>query len=384
MNKQKLPRRILLCLFVSALSVWGLAVLLQSAASGKMPLYDFIQYWSASSIFFKHGNPYDAAELLALQHTVGLHGSTPIMMWNPPWTLLITMPFGLLPYGTARALWLLLSLVLILWSADWLWSFFSGPKSHRWLSWLGALLFFPDGTAIYLGQISPFMLFGVTGFLWSLQKKRYLLAGAAAFLIAVKPHVLFAFWIVLILWIWKERLWRILTGLSAALFLGLLAVSLYHWPILAQYVAALKLNSGPLIWQTPTWGVALQMLFPGATHCVRFLPSSLGSCIAIWLFFRWSKAFNWRRHLVPILLLSIITGSFTWMFDWVVLLPLIVLLFKWFQAEPARMVWLPLAFLAIEGVLLFQPALAYSNFYSIWMPPALGFLYMAGRRYAPS
>ncbi len=35
------------------------------------------------------------------------------MMWNPPWTLAATMPFGMIPYVSARLLWLATHLAII-------------------------------------------------------------------------------------------------------------------------------------------------------------------------------------------------------------------------------------------------------------------------------
>jgi hypothetical protein len=61
-------------------------------------------------------------------------------------------------------------------------------------------------------------------------------------------------------------------------------------------------------------------------------------------------------------------------------LPVPLMLFVWFQSEPLRLWWIPAGFIAIEAILLHQPALAYSNFYSIWLPSALALLYWAGER----
>lgn len=377
-------RRLLLWVAIATILLWYLAQIRSAAASGRIPLYDFIEYWSAVRILLRGGNPYDPNAMLAVQHTVGWTDSQPIMMWNPPWTLVLAVPFALLPFWTARCIWFVVCLLLLFWSADWLWRHYGGSASSRWLAWLATAVFIPVGTALYLGQITPFILAGVAGFLRAVVRKRWLLAGTLTLLVSVKPHLPYLFWVFLLLWVWRERRWKVLLGAGAALGVSLILVCLFSNHVLVQYLAALRAGPGPRIWQTPTWGVALLMLFPGTGQWLRFVPMVLGVCLAAWLWLRWRGRFAWAQHLPVVLLLSVVTSSFTWMFDWVVLLPAVLLVFVWFQAEPRRLWWLPAGFLCIELALIFQPGIEHSNFYSIWLPPALWLLFAAGKGYGPA
>jgi hypothetical protein len=345
---------------------------------GKIPLNDFIEYWSASHAFIEGRNLYDPEVLLEIQRVAGWKDPYPLMMWNPPWTLPLLLPFSLLSYGTARGLWCLLSLMVVFTIADWFWRRCGGNGSHRWLSWLAVLLFIPVGTALFRGQISPLLLAGLWGFLWALEKKWLGTAGAFLLLIAVKPHVLYVFWIFLFLWILRERVWPVLWGgLAAFAFSSLFAV-LFNPSIFGEFWRSIRSSSGPMIWQTPTWGIALRMLFPWLSKWVRFLPSFIGLGAAWYLWRVWRQNFDWKRHLPTIILLSITTNSFTWTFDWIVLLPIVIIILIWFEANPGRGWWLLAGLTSIIIALIIQPFIVTNYFYNIWLPPALWLLYFAG------
>ncbi len=347
---------------------------------GLIPLNDFEEYWAASRIFLSGGNPYEASEMLAEQRALGWTQQKPLMMWNPPWTLPLLAPFSLLPFWTARALWFYISAGLVLVIADWFWRQYGGRRSLRWTSWIATLCFIPAGTSLFLGQITPFVLAGAAAFLWCVHKNRPFCAGIATLAIAIKPHLLYLFWIFLLFWIIRERHWRILGGACAAFAASSLIALLVDPVVFVDCFKALVSSSGPEVWQTPTWGIALHMIFPTAGDWLRYLPSALGVVAAFGIWGRWHDGFDWLHRFPIISLLSVVTSSFTWMFDWVVLLPVAVLMLCWFQARPARLWWLPAGLLAIQPLLVLTPGIGKTNFYTIWMPPALGLLYWAGRR----
>ncbi len=352
----------------------------QLSNEGKIPLNDFEEYWAACRILLAGGNPYDPSQILELQRNLGSTALKPLMMWNPPWTLPFLLPFCALPFWTGRFLWFLFNLALILLVADWFWIRFGGPSARRWISWLAAIFFIPVGTSLFLGQISALVLAGTAGFLWGVERRRDFWAGSATLAIAIKPHLLYLFWIFLALWIIKEKRGRVLLGaLTAVVVFSLIVISI-NPAIFHNYMAALNSSSGPEVWQTPTWGVALLMLFPDAGEWLRYLPSAAGIIIACALWRSWSHNFNWVFYLPTISLLSVTTSSFSWMFDWVVLLPVVVLLLYWFQASPARLWWLITGLVAVQPLLVISPGITKTNFYTIWMPPALWFLYWAGYR----
>ncbi|NDC36940.1 MAG: hypothetical protein EBZ48_02685 [Proteobacteria bacterium] len=73
---------------------------------------DFLQYWTAFQLVQQGQNPYDPQLMLALQKSLGLTAELPVMMWNPPWLLLLLSPVLHLELSTALAAWRIISLLL--------------------------------------------------------------------------------------------------------------------------------------------------------------------------------------------------------------------------------------------------------------------------------
>ncbi len=371
-------RRVVLWTLIALLVVWHIGGLRKMRDEGRIPLYDFVEYWAACRIFIVGGNPYNPSEVLRIQRGLGWTGGMPIMMWNPPWTIPLMLPFSSLPYWTGRCLWFLFSLGSMVAVADWFWRWYGGPIGRRWVSWIAVLFFIPAGIALYFGQISPLVLAGIAGFLWALSRKRLVTAGAFLLLVSAKPQLLYLFWLFLMLWVIGERLWPILYGALAAAVASALFLAAINPDSFRDYFQAIYSSSGPVIWQTPTWGVALLMLFPRVGELMRFLPSLLGIATACWLWRSWRHTFDWADRLPTIILLSITTSSFTWIFDWIVLIPIVVLILVWFQADPARFWWLLLGLIAIMACLAIQQSVPRNNFYTLWLPPTLWLLYWVG------
>src|SRR6266851_3029337 len=150
-----------------------------------MPPDDFVEYWAAGRLNAQGENPYDGAELLPLEKEAGRETfpvdssghEVAVMMWNPPWTLPVVMPIGLLDARVGQLLWLLLNLGVIVFCADWAWRYYQGPATYRWLAWALALTFIPTFMVLRAGQIGPLILLGIVGFLHFERKERYFLAG---------------------------------------------------------------------------------------------------------------------------------------------------------------------------------------------------------------
>jgi hypothetical protein len=372
------PKRILLWAIIFALMMWQAAELRKMIETHLIPLNDFMAYWGACRIFISGGNPYDAMQMLGVQRSIGWAELSPGMMWNPPWTFPLLLPLYFVPYWMGREICLILGLELVLLAADWYWRHSGGLESCRWMSWLGALLFFPIGMALFLGQISTLVLIGSVGFLWAQHNKHFFTAGVFTLLIAIKPHLLYLFWIFLILWIIKEKRWRVLGGMLGSLSLFSLMALLLNHTVFLDYYNAVRSPLGPTIWITPTWGVALLMLFPSAGGWIRFIPSVLGMAVAVRQWFSWRHAFEWEKHWPVIALLSVTTSSFAWTFDWVVLLPVVILILGRFQAHPMRN-WFLLFAYAVTQVLLIPLSNSGRDYFStIWLPPALWLLYWIG------
>jgi hypothetical protein len=372
-------KKALYYVFALILLTWHLNSLRQMRDAGVLPLNDFIEYWSACTSFFEGGNPYNPKELLEIQRRVGWKEAQPQMMWNPPWTLPLLLPFAFLSYWTDRALFYLFSLLSVLLISDWFWLNYSGSRKWRFLSWLAVFLFVPAGKALYLGQISPLLLIGLWGFIWALRNRRETAAGAFLILLGIKPHVLYLFWVIILFWLIKERRWKIFWG-GISSFAGLCLLVLIANPmIFSQYYHSLTSPFGPVIWQTPTWGAALLILFPDS-FWLQYVPSIIGLGVACIFWRRWRQNFAWDRHFPTLILLCVTSSSFTWTFDWIIFLPIITLILIRIEANPVHGWWMLAGLLAILGLAVFQAIVSHNYFHSIWLPPALWLVYWVGTR----
>ena len=104
-----------------------------------LPPDDFVEYWAAGRLNALGQNPFEGSLLLPLEREAGRDTDEPVMMWNPPWTLSLAMPVGLLPARIAQLLWLAVSLLLVVACADRLWLVYEGPAGGLPNSWRPAL-----------------------------------------------------------------------------------------------------------------------------------------------------------------------------------------------------------------------------------------------------
>jgi hypothetical protein len=337
---------------------------------------DLLGYWSAARIFLDGGNPYDAVTVMDLQRQVGRNDPLPLIMWSPPWLFACIFPLAFMPLWLARLAWFLSHLLLLILSADWLWRYARGAASGRVAAWVLAVSFVPAVITLNLGQVSVLLLAGMCLFLAALRHKRDFLAGAATFLIALKPQVLFLFWVVLLLWIVQNRRWKVLAGA----FLGLVVPSLFSLllnpSIYSNYLHALDSEYGPLRWKTATLATLLRIMFPSAGAWLQFLPALTGLLLVIWLWWRRRQDFDWEAHLIPIALLSTVTAAYSWTFDWVVLLPAAIAIFGAFEQDPRR-------HFACLAALFLSQALVVLTLHNIarypatfWFPAAVSIVYM--------
>jgi hypothetical protein len=101
-------------------------------------------------------------------------------MWNPPWTLSFTAPFGPFTYTTGQFIWLLFHVSLILLSVRQLWCIYGGAGASSRVPLLLAVAYVPTVFVLIIGQISPLVLAGLTGFLYFQQRKNFFAAGGSA------------------------------------------------------------------------------------------------------------------------------------------------------------------------------------------------------------
>ena len=345
---------------------------------------DFIEYWSASRLFVSGGNPYSPAELMVLQQRIGWDGTAPLVMWNPPWTLLFTVPFGLLDFTAGQFLWLLVHVVLILFSAQQLWRMYGKTEPPSSLPWVLALTFVPTLFVLVIGQITPLILAGLTLLLDSERKQNRWTLGAALVLLSMKPQLLYLFWIVFALWIWEERQWRVI---SVAALIGVVAVLiplLFNPNIYAQY---LSLYEAPDIWKPSDWPVpTLRNVIKVFLHVdqtwIQWAPTIVAGAWVVYYWHGHKHHWTWLERLPLIVLVSVTSSVFVWTYDLIVVLPAIVEGAVWIRNRPApwHQSWAARAYLVINvSHLLLRYWLAEDLWY-FWLGPALLATYLVFQR----
>jgi hypothetical protein len=354
-----------------------------------LPPDDFVEYWAAGSLNVRGLNPYDGTLLLPLERDAGRDTDEPVMMWNPPWTLTVAMPIGVLQARVAQLLWLAVSLVLVVACADALWALYGGHKDRRWLSWLLALTFLPTLFVLQAGQIGPFILLGITAFLIAERAGWPWLAGAAGVLVAIKPHLVYLFWIALAAWAFLRPLptrWKVIAGGLAA---GIVATAIplaFNPAVLDQYRDAMT-NRTPEQWKSPTLGSLLREVF-GAEHFdLQFVPTLIGlTWLAVYGWRHRHDQWDWADRMPLLLLVSFVTASYgAWPFDLVILLPAVIQVAAGLdpRRDRGRLIAAASAYLLIDGAALAMNLLRLTSEKFVWMAPSLLVAYVLLRPGSP-
>ena len=368
---------------VAALSSGVIATVVLARTSGLQPRPDdFIEYWAAGRLNIAEGNPYSAAELAALQHEHLPATSAPLIMWNPPPALTLAMPFGLLGYREARLAWLVASLWLALGCGLWLGRVYGGASARWVVSVIVTAVFFPTQLALFMGQITVWMLAGVVGFIAFAAHRRWVAAGACLVLVGLKPHVSYLLLAVLGLWTVKHRVWGVAIGAGAALLVSWLIPTLVNPDVTHQYAEALR-TSPPTYWVTATVGGFLREMTGWNDWWIQMLPSVVGLVWAAWYFQRRAAVWSWTQEAPLLLLVSTTTMTFGWPFDLVVILPAIIQMTVWVLSDSAGWgrAWFFALYGLVNGVALWQSRTGATLDQFVWMAPVFLAMYLVVRIY---
>jgi hypothetical protein len=388
MNKRvSSERRSLYRVSLVVLLLLGLIVLIRSASTlftqpEFLRLDDFVEYWSAGKLMLQRGNPYDPSQMEALQREIGRTYDVPVMMWNPPWTLALVMPFSLMAYPLSRTLWFLAAVFAVFLCADWLWRFYGGSERFRWVSWLVAFTFGPPLHGLKAGQISPFLLLGIVGFLFFIRRKQDGWAGGVLILASVKPHLVYLVGAAVLCWAIDRRRWAVLIGGGFVLLVAM-GITLGVNPVLLDQYQYAVTHYPPERWATATLGAVLRMLFGIELFWLQFVPSVLGGIWFVGYWWRHRAAWDWREQMPLIALVSVLTSAYGWTYDYTIallgLLPVAAVLSRgdW-RANLVPRIGLLSAYLAFDVLALFS---SMDQVWYWWMASFLLGWYVLARRF---
>jgi Glycosyltransferase family 87 len=361
------------------------AATINTAASDPKYVRDFVEYWAATRLLLTGNNPYGPQELFDLQRSVGWTDSIPLLMWNPPWTLSFILPFGLASFDVAQFLWLLLNIFIVVFCAKQLWFLYGGPPTAYRSAWLVVLTFAPAYLVLILGQIGPLILLGLVGFLHCARDKHWKWAGAFTILVSIKPHLLYLFWIALVLWIIEKRQWQMMIGVAVSGFIAATIPLLFSPSVYTDYI---QLNNTtakwptPYDWQTPTMGQAARFFFAPEAVWLQFVPSLIG---IFWLLLHWHKSksqWEWIEQLPILIVASLATAPFAWSFDYIVLLPAIIQAASWLSRRPVLLRESPVIIAYVIIMTLYMLVFFWSpnDFWRFWLGPAFVIAYLIFHR----
>jgi hypothetical protein len=308
---------------ISIASVTGLAFALICIFLCVLPLTniagqrDFIAFWATGQQLIHHANPYDETAMIQIERSAGLPAHDGVLyMRNPPWGLLLALPLGLIGVRVAAFLWSLTLLACLLCSVRILWRLLGAPKNY--LHWLG-VSFAPALLCLMMGQTTLFPLLGYVLFL-DLHRTRPFWAGFALWLCALKPHLFLPFAVVLLAWILISRSYQLLAGAVAAMTASCAALYLIDpaaWADYAHMMRTVGLEGG----RFPCLSVAVRFWLNPRIAAISFLPATLGCVWALGYFWTRRKQWDWMRHGSLLLLVSLLTTPYSWIYDDCIVIP---------------------------------------------------------------
>jgi hypothetical protein len=383
--------RFRLVIFASALAAGLLFLALQAnrwSDKSFLPVKDFVEYWAAGRLFLAGDNPYSWEAMLELEKFAGMEPyespetgeEMPLMMFNPPWTLVFVMPFAQASFALSRLMWFLLGLGLLILCADGVWRIYGGALERRWLAWLLGLSFVPSLQVLQMGQIGPFLLLGLVGFLFWIYDSSWV-AGVATVLIAIKPHLFGVFAAALFLWTMHQRRWSVFAGAALTLTVIMACLLAADPHLIDEYMHCMNVHS-PRDCRTPILGSLLRVLFGPNQFWLQVIPQVVGLAWVAVYWYRRRNSWDWSEQLPLLVLVSLLTTPYgAWPFDLVVLLvPVIEIAARAQWANRSQLAIVAGIYAAIEVPALALSVAGVDSFYFVWMPPMLLLSYLGLRR----
>ncbi len=313
---------------------------------------DYLQFWSTGYLAVHGENPYDATKLHDLQKRVYPELSWPIISWHPPFALLLSLPFGMLPVSVGYLLWIALQMGCILLASVLFWKSEGGQDRDRLIAVGLAIGFGPTLIVIMMAQVTPVCLLGLAGFAMAARAQRPVLGGVALALTAWKPHLLGIFGVILLLEATRSRFTRVAVFTGAGVLLtASLVVTAVNPRVPGWYRDVLTGRADPPMpykpadVPSPTLGSFLRefvatggsisdvarqpeeiplptrrKVVPGSA-VVQLIPFAVLAVISIGFWYRQRESWDWSTAIPWLVLASMAASPYgSWTFDLVMLL----------------------------------------------------------------
>jgi hypothetical protein len=331
-------------------------------------------------------NPYDGGNLLPVERAGVSDLDKPIIMYSPPWMITLLMPFGILDYGIARILWLLLHIVIVTLCALWIWRLYGAASRFNWIALVLSFTFLPTLWMLRTGQTGSLVLLGIVGFLYFERRGKDIFAGAMLAITAVKPHLVYLLWLAVLLEVLIRRRWGLALGIVLVIIFASIPPLATNPSVFQQYWEGL-VHQSPLYWTTPTLGTLLRFAFGAHRNWLQFLPSFLA---ILWFLFYWFRKrvhWDWLQQTPLLVLTSLMTAFYAWSFDYIIgLLPILQATAWTLGSHRAVTRIVALGLYLFMGILLvaleWNPH--HQQVWLIWMSPSLLVGYLVVRKLGKS
>lgn len=178
--------------------------------------------------------------------------------------------------------------------------------------------FAPLAIALWNGQTIMILLFAISVFLCC-SRKRPLVAGLALTLTMIKPHLLFAFWPVLLVDCWRRRSGRLVLGFLLGLAI-LTAVRFWLDPhAWTEYRIAME-QQGIGFQFLPNISAELRFLLFPRLAWVQLVPSLAGVLAALFWYAK-TPQWDWSREGALLVGASVVLSPYSWTYDLALVLP---------------------------------------------------------------
>ncbi len=305
---------------------------------GQFGTNDFIEYWTAFRLFLAQDNPYDPERMLLLQTQLGWTAQNPLMMWNPPWLLLLLSPILLWDFGTAASIWLAINVVFVgltvFFTLDLLNIRRRSPAQYLIAISL-AFTFFPLYNSLKVGQLGGLLGLACLGGIWGIIRRRYGMAAVFLPLWSIKAHLFLPLATLLFFRSIRHRhLWQAMIPAGALLGILILVSELIHPHAIAQWLAGVKGGQvGDRVEGVDQWiGASLtggvRLLFARGEMVPvwpMIIVPAIGVCIVAILAIRSQKSDVFSELSILTILISACFAPFGWVFDLAILVPVYLL-----------------------------------------------------------
>ena len=349
------------------LSLVCLVLLWNVSSNTSLGEQDFIAYWSATYLLHKGQNPYDPALIQSVENaqTQRVLGDA-LMAWNPPPLFVFLLPLAWLSFGTAKFVWLIINILIVLAGSLLLARLYLPPGNNK-IAVLFLIFAFslPQVvTGIVIGQVTFLVFLGLIACMVLIKKERWFWAGAVLILTIIKPHMVVLPLIYILIYMAQRRQYKGWIGLILAGLSCLAIVTLFrpHW--VGDLLGEMAIS--PVHWATPTiggllssWGLPDIMRY----MIILFLPLPF-------ILARYQASIKMELAVALLTLITVPTTFFGWSFDQVILLIPIAQVFTWMTGSKKKTInfWTVFALVVSLGITYIQRAQNSNDVYYVWFP----------------